>query len=44
MQIKTRQGEFYDKWREGMRKAVDRQDALAEEAARVLDGDIPWEK
>lgn len=42
MQIRMKRGPYYDKWLAGMRKAIARQEALAEQAERVFEGDIPW--
>ncbi len=42
MQIRMKHGEYYDRWLAGMKHAIERQEAQAKEAARVLDGDIPW--
>jgi hypothetical protein len=41
MQIRMKHGEYYDSWLAGMKHAIERQEAQAREAARVLDGDIP---
>ena len=42
MQIKMKHGPYYESWLAGMKRAIARQERLAEQAERVFEGDIPW--